>query len=350
MKKKIKKTGLPPGSIIYTGNKGGNEVFIHHLRYNSETYEDNHFNSNTDFVLTPSLRNEINWYDVRGLNDTKLIETMGSLFGIHPLVLESISDVNQRPKIEEYEQGLFIVFKALTWTEDKKLAKEQVAIFFREDLVLSFQENESDLLESVRLRIQKNKGRICKKGADYLAYSLLDLIADNYFIVLDQVEAEIEKIESKIIDAPNQSNKSEIHLLKKELLDLRKAIAPFREIVSKFLKMDSPFVDDNTLLFIRDLYDHSVQILDITESYRDMLNGLQDLYLSELSFKMNQVMQLLTLISVVFIPLTFLAGIYGMNFSYIPELQWKYGYFALWALMICIFIGQLFYFKKRDWL
>lgn len=346
--KKIK--GTPPGSVIYTGRKAVTNK-VHYLRYNAEKLHLSEFAANEHNQIKPSNTDEVDWYDVRGLSDTGLIERIGKTFSLHPLLLEDIADVYQRPKFEEYDAGVFIILKALHFNKERrKITTEQVSIFFSEDVLISFQESEEDLFYDIRQRIQNDRGRIRRRGTDYLAYALLDNIVDNYYIVLDEVENLVEQLEEAIILKPTTKIKQDIHSLKRELLVVRKSISPLREAVSRFTKTESPVVADNTLLFVRDLYDHTIQIMDSNETYRDMLNSLQDLYLSEISFKMNQVMQVLTIITTIFVPLGFLAGIYGMNFEYIPELQFRYGYFVLLGVMLTIVIGSLLFFRNKKWL
>lgn len=351
MIKKNKKIGLPPGSVVFTGSRKVEEVQIHYVKYDNEVLEEKTLNNQGRIIFHKSNNETVDWYDIRGLHDTELIEQIGSTFNIHPLVLEGVSDTHQRPKFEEYDNGIFIVIKALHFDKTKfKVSKEQVALFFKIGFVASFQETESDLFDAVRKRIQNGKGRVRLKGADYLAYALIDVIVDNYFFVLESIEEEIESLEDRMLENQDSKNKSEIHQLKKELLSIRKSIAPLREAIGRFAKTDNEMVLTNTSVFVRDLYDHTIQVMDMVESFRDLLNGLQDLFISEVSFKMNQVMQMLTLVATIFIPLTFLAGIYGMNFENMPELQWEYGYFIFWGLMVMIFIGLYIYFKRKKWI
>lgn len=350
MRKRAKKAGLPPGSVVFTGKRKVDEVKVHHIQHDHETLGERIFNQETAFKHQPD-NGKIDWYDIRGIHDTDLTELMGQTFNIHSLILEDISDTYQRVKFEEYETGVSIIVKALAFDKSKlKISREQVAIFFKDKVVLTFQETESDLFAEVRNRLKKGNGRIRHRGADYLAYALIDVLVDNYFLVLDEIGEEIELLEERLLNDQQSNTKSEIHHLKKELLAIRKVISPLREAVSRFSKTDSPFVAEDTLIFIRDLYDHTIHVMDTVESFRDLLNGLQDLFISEVNLKMNQVMQMLTLVSMIFIPLSFLAGIYGMNFEYMPELQWKYGYLALWIIMAVIFVSLLFYFKKKKWI
>ena len=350
MGKRRKKAGLPPGSVIFTGNKKVEKILIHYLQYDGENLEEKVLDNHAKSMFHQSPEDKIDWYDIRGIHDSELIQLLGTTFNIHQLILEDIADVHQRPKFEEYENGNFITIRALHFDKSiNKVSTEQVALYFRTGFVATFQETASDLFDAVRQRIHSGRGKIRHRGADYLAYAIIDVIVDNYYLVMEEIEEVIESLEDKLINVQEANIKGEIHGLKKELLVLRKSISPLREAIGRFSKTDSPFVEENSIVFIRDLYDHTIQVMDMVETYRDMLNGLQDLYLTEVSFKMNKVMQLLTLIATIFIPLTFLAGIYGMNFDYMPELHWKYGYFVLLGLMLILFVLLLGYFKRKNW-
>ncbi len=351
MKKRRKKIGLPPGSVVFTGNQKVEKINLHYLQYDAEYLEEKTLDNHKNITFHQSPEEKVDWYDLRGLHDTELIELLGKTFQIHPLILEDIADIHQRPKFDEYESGNFIVLRALSFDKSHlKIKTEQVALFFRKGLLFSFQETESDLFEAVRQRIQSSKGKVRQRGADYLCYALLDNITDQYYIVLDEMETIIETLEDDLLKNPDNSIKERIHHLKKELLIVRKSVAPLREAIARFAKSESNLIEENSAVFIRDLYDHTVQIIDMVETYRDALNGLQDLYLSEISFKMNQVMQVLTIITTIFVPLSFLAGLYGMNFDNIPELHFKYGYFILLGVMFIIGTGFLLWFRKKKWL
>lgn len=351
MSNRRKKIGLAPGSVIFTGDRKVDKVLIHYMQYDEENSIDKEIDSHSENIFNASPLDKVNWYDVRGIHDTKLIELFGKNFSIHPIVLENIVDVNQRPKFEEYDKGIFIALRALSFNKKKnEVQKEHVVIYFNNGLIITFQETESDLFEAVRKRILSSSVRIRQRETDYLAYALLDVIVDKYYIVLEEMEDVIENLEEKMLVEQNIKDKNKIHHLKKELLIMRKSVAPLREAIGQFSKTESSFVQNNSQAFIRDLYEHTVQIMDSIDSSRDILNGLQDLFISEISFKMNKVMQLLTLISVIFIPLTFLAGIYGMNFDNIPELHYRYGYHILLGVMFVIFILLLVFFKRKKWL
>jgi magnesium transporter len=349
--KKRKVVGLPPGAVVYTGSRQQEKIFIHHTQYSETEIVEDVYDNHDEAIFKPLHETNIDWYDVRGLNDTQLVEQLGKTYTIHPLVLEDIPDIHQRPKFEEYERGLFVVIKALAAdTATAKLKTEHVAIYFREGIVISFQETESDLFEAIRRRLQNKAGRIRARGADYLAYALMDVIVDNYYLIVDKYEDRIEQLEDRVMLEQSSMNKGQIHELRKELGSIRKQIFPLREAIAKFSRTESEIVQPNTLVFIRDLYDHVVHLMDMIESFRELLNHVYELFLSEVSFRMNQVMQVLTIVSTIFIPMGFLAGVYGMNFEYIPELKQPNGYFVFWGVIVLIFMGSIFYFRRKKWL
>ena len=351
MRKTRKKIGLPPGSVIFTGNQKVERVQIHALQYNIEQVEDNRLDNHSDIVFYQPKSTITNWYDIRGIHDTQLIQSIGNTFQLHALILEDIVDPQQRSKFEEYENGIFIIIKALSFNStENRIVKEQVALFFRKGLVLTFQEDHTDLFEAVRRRIHSGKGKVRQRGSDYLAYALVDAVVDNYYVVLDSLEEKIERLEDRLLDNPDSTIKAQIHHLKKEIILVRKSVAPLREAINRFSKSDNDLIEETTFVFVRSVYDHTIQIMDAIDNYRDMLNGLQDLYISEISFKMNQVMQVLTIITTIFVPLSFLVGLYGMNFDNMPELHFKYGYFVLLGVMAALVVGLLYWFKKRNWI
>lgn len=349
--RRSKKIGLAPGTVVYTGSKSAEQVEVHYLKYDETQLEDAHFTNRTEIPFQPSEDQIVDWYDIRGIHDTRLIESIGKTFAVHPLILEDVADVHQRPKFEEYENGIFVIIRALHFdTEKLDVTTEQVALFFRKGLLISFQENETDLFKSVRERLHNSKGRIRTRGADYLCYALLDALVDEYYLIMDEVEVVVDAIEEDLLEDPNQNIRSRIHHLKNELLVIRRSIASWRDAVSRFSKSESELIDSKTTFYLRDLFDHTIQILDMVESQKDALHGLQDLYMSEISFKMNQVMQLLTIITTIFVPLSFLVGLYGMNFDYIPELSYHYGYFTLLGVMCLLVVGFIVYFRRKGWL
>ena len=348
--KKLRET-LPPGSVVFKGDQKVERISINYLKYDAEHLVAQTLDNQTDITFLQSAPEIVDWYDIRGLHDTRLIEALGKTFEIHPLILEDIVDTDQRPKFEEYENGLFLVIRALHFQKSQeKMAVEQVAIYFQKGLVVTFQETGSDLFESVRERLQLRKGKIRSRGADYLVYALADVLVDQYYFMLEDIEEVISQLEEELLDNPDETIRERIHLVKRTLIAARKSMSPLREAINRFGKTENEVIEENTKLFIRDLYDHTIQVMDMAENYRDMLSGLQDLHLSEISYKMNQVMQVLTVITTVFVPLSFLVGLYGMNFDNMPELHYRYGYFILWGIMILVAGGLLLWFRKKRWL
>lgn len=347
---KRKKLGQHPGAIVFTGERKVEQVKIHYLEFNETTFKEQEVDNRSIITFHAPVPEYIQWYDVRGMHDTVLIEEFGKVFNIHPLALEDIADTTQRPKLDEFPAGILISLRALHFDqENRKMSYEQVAIYLGDAFLISFQESETDLFADIRQRIREEKGRVRKKGADYLAYALMDVVTDRYYLVIDEVEIAIEQIEAAILQDADRELKGQIHDLKQEMLLARRSIAPLREVVGGFDRLANNLVTEDTLVYLRDLRDHVVQVTDMVETYRDMLNSLHDLYLSELSFKMNNVMQVLTIISTIFIPLGFFTGLYGMNFEYIPELTWHNGYFYLLSIMGVMVLGMLWYFQRKKW-
>lgn len=349
-KKRSEKGGLPPGTLVYVGEKKVEKVIITVFDYDSERYEEKELKSIEECFLykdTPT----VTWINMAGIHQVDLMEKIGTHFGIHPLVIEDILNTGQRPKMDDLEDYLFVVLKMLDYDkEDDEISAEQISIILGQNFVISFQEKEGDVFEPIRERIRKNKGRIRKMGADYLAYALVDSVVDNYFTILEKIGERIEFLEEELVENPSTQTLQEIHRLKRELIFLRKSIWPLREVISGLERGESSLIKESTGIYLRDVYDHTIQVIDTVETFRDMISGILDVYLSSISNKMNEVMKVLTIIATIFIPLTFLAGIYGMNFRYIPELEWHGGYFAVLCLMVIIGIGLVIYFKKKKWL
>jgi magnesium transporter len=348
-RRRKKTAGLPPGTLIFTGNQKMENPDLSCLQFNKETIQ-------KVPVLEKNLPDAeaelVNWYDLRGLHDIELVERIGKTFAVHPIAMEDILDVQQRPKFEEYSNGFFFILKAIQIKkeEDFNFYTQQVAIFAGKNTVLSFQEDPDDLFLPVRERLLEAKGRIRERDASYLAYALLDLLVDHYYFLLDHIEGAVEALEDKVTSNPDENVKATLHRYRRTLLTIRREIMPLREAILKFIKSESPFIKPDIQPFLRDLFGHTSQIIESLDSYREMLNGLQDLYLSEISFQMNRVIQTLTIVATIFIPLTFLAGIYGMNFTNMPELEWENGYFILLGIMALATIAMVFYFWHKRWL
>jgi len=292
----------------------------------------------------------VSWINIDGLHDIELLEKLGKGFEIHPLILEDILSTGQRPKFEDYEKYIFIVLKMISFSgENQSVEVEQVSLILGPNYVISFQERVGDVFDQVRDRIRNAKGRIRKMGPDYLAYSLIDAVVDNYFVILEKLGEKIESMEEEVVGDPTEKTVQQIHTLKREMISLRKSIWPLRELIAGLQKSESSLIKETTDIYLRDVYDHTIQIIDTIESFRDMVSGMLDIYLSSLSNKMNAVMKVLTIIATLFIPLTFVAGIYGMNFEYMPELKVRWGYGAVWLVMITIAVIMLFYFRRKKW-
>ncbi|MDT8903665.1 magnesium/cobalt transporter CorA [Anaeroselena agilis] len=343
------KAGLPPESLVHVGRDYGRDTRVTVLDYDAAGARERAA-GDVAVLAAPRAANAVTWISVDGLHNVGLIEKIGAAFAIHPLVLEDILNTHQRPKQEDYGDYLYIVFQAFVLEQDGTMAGEQVSMIVGDGYVLSFQESGRELFKAVRERINSGKGRIRREGADYLAYSLIDTIVDNYFVVLEDLGERLEDLEDTLVTRPGQGTLQDIHYLKREMLFFRKALWPLREVIGALSRGESPLIRQTTLPYVRDAYDHTVQVIDTLETYRDILSGMLDIYLSSVSYRLNEVMKLLTIISTIFIPLTFLAGVYGMNFRYMPELEWEYGYPAVWAVMILAGLVMVRYFRRRGWL
>ena len=344
------KRGLPPGTLVHVGEKKTDMPRITIIDYDSEqcrVQEAKTVTKCAELINTSTTT----WINVDGLHEVTLLERFGERFGIHPLVLEDILNTDQRPKAEDYGDYLYIVLKMFhNHTSSERLEAEQISLVVGKNYVLSFQERPGDVFDPVRERIRASKGRIRKMGADYLAYVLLDAIVDSYFMILESVMDRIETIEDELIRDPAPDTLQILYVLKRRVLYLRKSIRPLRELVNVLDRDDSPLIQPDIHVYLRDLYDHVNRVLDTLETAREMLIGMLDIYLSSVSNKMNSVMKVLTVIATMFIPMTFVAGIYGMNFDNMPELHWKYGYPTFWGIIVVILITMVFYFQKKDWL
>ena len=349
-KKSLKKVGLPPGTLVFTGERKLDKVSMSVIDFNESRIEEKILERVEDSYCyrdTPS----VSWININGIHNVEVIESIGKHYGIHPLVLEDILNIDQRPKMEDYGPYLYLVLKMINFDEKLKEIKiEQVSIIITERCVISFQEMEGDIFDAIRDRLKNNKGRIRKMGADYLAYSLIDAVVDGYFVALENLGEKIEGLQEMLISDPTGHTLQEIQHLKREILFLRRSVWPLREMIGALERLESPIIHDELQIYLRDLYDHTIQVIDTVESLRDMLSGMLDIYLSGVSNRMNEVMKVLTIIATVFIPLTFLAGIYGMNFEHMPELGWTSAYPLLLIAMATIGIIMVIYFKHRRWI
>ena len=349
-KSRSKKTGLPPGSLIHIGEKKLAKVKITALEYSETSCLEREI---PDIKECFPLKNDqmTTWINICGIHSIENIENIGKLANIHPLLLEDIMNTDHRPKMEDFEDYIFIVLKTLVFNEDnKRIEAEQISLILGQNYVISFQENESNVFAPIRARIKNGKGRIKKMGADYLVYMLLDTIVDGYFVVLEKLGEYIESIEEELITRPSTETLRKIHTIKSEILFLRKSIWPLREVINTIDKGELPLIQSTTYVYLGDVYDHTIHIIDTIETFRDMATGMLDIYLSSVSNKVNEVVKVLTIIATIFMPLTFIAGIYGMNFRYLPEVEWRWGYFAVLTAMGIIGTTMVVYFRKKRWM
>lgn len=345
------KLGNVPGNMVFTGDRKVQETTIHYLEYGAEFIKTK-TQTGDAFNRAKKPKEGIDqWYDIRGLHDLDVITKIGDAFKVHALVREDIVDVNQRPKYEEYKEGIFIVMNPLFYDEkEDRVNTEMASLYFGDDFLLSFQETSNDVFSEVRDRIIEGRGRIRSKEVDYLAYALIDKVVDSYVVIMDQIEEDLEELELNILRSPKEVYKDRIHYFKVETLKIRKAVSPLKEAIYQILNSEHNFINEDTKIYVRDVDDHLSQVYETLEGFRDRLSGLQDLYISEVTFKMNKVMQLLTIVTAIFVPLSFIVGLYGMNFENMPELHYKYGYYIVLAVMGLIVFSMIYYFKKKDWL
>lgn len=344
---KGKKAGLPPGTLVYTGQK---RIEVPDLSVIAFTADNIYTSKSLKDVVFPVIEGVL-WIDIRGLHETELVRELGSKFGIHPLALEDIVDISQRPKFDHYDEGFLILMEAYTFNPDElRMVAEQISIYCGKGFVLSFQEDAKDIFPGIRDRLNFSQGRIRRYGTDYLTYALIDDVVDRYFVTLEAVSDIVESLEIEISENPSFETKNKIHMMKRAVIEMRRGMTPLRDAMSMLMRSDSNLISDNTSPYLQDLYGNVLQVIEMTDTNRDILSGLQDLYLSEISYRMNKVMQTLTIVATIFIPLTFVAGIYGMNFDHMPELHWKNGYFMVWGVMILISAILLLLFRRNKWL
>ena len=349
-KKVSHKIGLPPGSLVHVGEKRTETVSIEIIDYDeNQVLEKKAVDVEECFPFKDQPT--VTWINIDGIHQTDIIEKIGNHFDLHPLILEDIMSTAQRPKMEDFGHYIYIVLKMLQLEDgDSEIKAEQISLIVGSNFVISFQETQGDVFDHVRERIRSGKGRIRKMKSDYLAYALMDAIVDQYFVILEKLGDRIELMEDELLVSPTPETLHEIHSLKSEMIFLRKSVWPLREVISGLERGESSLIQESTVIYLKDVYDHTIQVIDSIETFRDMLSGMLDIYLSSISNKMNEVMKVLTIIATIFIPLTFVAGIYGMNFEYMPELSWRLGYPMFWVVIISVGISMIFYFKRKQWL
>ena len=349
LKKSSKKVGQAPGTVVFVGEKKVEEIRITLIDYDENQYAEREIKNIEDcfpYKDTPS----ISWINIDGVHQVDVIEKLGAHFVLHPLLQEDVVNTHQRPKFDEFDDHLFIVLRMFSFNEEEnELEAEQISLIVGANFVISFQERQGDVFEQVRERLRNGKGRIRKKGSDYLAYALIDAIVDSYYNILEGLGEHIESLQDQMVSEPKQEDLQLIQHLKRNMLFFRKSVWPLREVIVGLARSESHLIKEDVLVYVRDVYDHVIQAIDTIETFRDMLSAMLDIYLSSVGNRMNQVMKVLTIIATIFIPMTFLAGIYGMNFKYMPELEWRYAYLVFWIVVSVVLIAMIAYFKRKKW-
>ncbi|MFC1462857.1 magnesium/cobalt transporter CorA [Verrucomicrobiota bacterium] len=350
MKKHSGKAGLPPGTLSYVGEAPEEQATIMLMDYDKDGVREKEL-SDVEECRAYLDKEGVTWINVVGLHDEKTLTGIGDLFGLHPLVLEDIAHTGQRPKTEDHGDHIFVIFKILRPApKDGVIAVEQVSMVIGRHYVLSFKERKGDMFGAIRDRIRDGRGRIRGEGTDYLAYALLDAVVDHYFVVLEDMGDRIEALQEKVLSDPDPKILRMLHRMRSRAVLARKSIWPLREAVNELANSESDLMVKTTAPYLKDVHEHVIQAIDILESLRDMLSAAFDIHLATASNRMNEIMKVLTLIATIFIPLTFIAGIYGMNFEYMPELKWRCGYLGAWLVMIIIGLGLWSFFKRQKWL
>lgn len=350
LKKQSKKAGMPPGSLVHISQIVQDKIKISVMDFNAE-----HLIERNELTIEEALKfvnnpSTITWLNIRGINDVHVLESLGKHFQFHSLILEDVMNASQRSKLDDYKSYIFIVVRMLHYSDKKGVQDEQVSIVLGKNYVISFLEDSVDVFGPVRSRIRNDNKRIRSLGADYLCYALIDTIVDQYFVILEAVDKEMEVLEESLIQKPESHTMRKIQHLKREIILLRKSVWPMREVINHFRRIDSPLVSENTQVYMNDVYDHTIQAIDTIESFRDVASGMLEVYLSGISQHMNEIMKVLTIVATIFVPLTFIASIYGMNFDYMPELHWKWGYPVTLFTMLCVAGLMLYNFYRRKWI
>lgn len=348
--KRSRKAGLPPGTPVHLGERKSETTRLTLLHYDEQHAVEQEVKTARECLAlrdTPG----VSWINVTGLHEVETLAQFADAFGLHPLVLEDILNTDQRPKLEDYGEYLYIVIKRLgNGAPANEISTEQISLILGHNLVISFLESDSGVFNGVKDRILDNRGRIRQLGADYLVYTLMDAVVDNYFAIFETLGERIEVLQETIISRPIPASLQTLHALKRELLFLRKSVWPLREVVSGMQRGDSTLIHKDTWFYLRDVYDHTIHVIDTIETYRDILASMMDIYLSSLSIRLNEVMKVLTIIATIFMPLTFIVGLYGMNFHHMPELGWRWGYPLVLLVMAGIAAGMMVFFRRKKWI
>jgi magnesium transporter len=346
-----KVAGEPPGTLVHTGPARAHEARLQTMVYKDGQCEDV-VQSKVEDVFPLRQPPWVTWVNVDGVHDVELVRALGEKAGFHPLLLEDIVATSQRPKQEEYDSHIYIVLRMLEYDKERReINEDQLSMVLGPNYVFTFQEQPGDMFNRIRDRLRAGKGPLpARHGADFLAYALMDAVVDEYFAVLESIGDRIEDIEAEVVEHPEPHTLSEIHNVKRELLVMRRAVWPLRDVFNTLIRDESQLISDETRVFLRDAYDHAVRVIDTVETLRDLLSGMVDLYVSTVSHRLNEIIKVLTIISTIFIPLTFIVGVYGMNFVHMPEIQYRWSYPILWGIMILIAAGMMVFFRRKRWL
>jgi magnesium transporter len=349
-KGRAKKLGQPAGSLIYAGDKLDRQLKVTILEYDEQECREREITAFDECLMLDNPQT-VTWLNVDGLQHLDDLQKIGECFKLHPLILEDILSTDQRPKLDEWPNLLYLTLRMLNFNETtNEINSEQLNLIIGSNYVITLHESDTQLFDALKSRITSGQTKIRKSGADYLAYAILDLIVDNYFVIMERLGETIEDLEGELVTRPVPGTLAGLHKLKRDMIILRKSVWPLREVLSKLERRESPLIKDSTGIYFKDVYDHVIQIIDTIESFRDMLSGMLDIYLSSVSNRLNEIMKVLTIIATIFIPLTFVAGVYGMNFKYMPELEWHYGYHLTLSLMATVAGIMLLYFKRKKWI
>lgn len=348
--KKLRPVGLPPGSLLYTGKSDTDKIRLSVIEYAEEKFIEKNdvcVEECLKHIDTPSMT----WIEVYGISNANMIASIGKQFKLHPLILEDIVNIGQRSKFDVYQDQVFIIVRFLQYEEKTKILRdEQISIVFGPNYLISFHESDKDVFKPIKERLRQESNRICKQGSDYLAYTLLDTIVDYYFIVLEKADTNLDDLEEELMRLPKPLTLQKIQHAKRDMILLRKAIWPMRDVINRFLHLENSLISSTTQLYLQDIYDHIVQTIDIIEGFRDVVGGMLDIYLSNINIRTNDIMKVLTIVSTIFVPLTFISSLYGMNFEYMPELHNHWGYPIVLIIMATIAIGMLFFFRRKKWI
>lgn len=340
---------MAPGSLLFTGEQKMEQVNIEVMKYDEKSIEEKSFSDISKAIDFVDSSDKVSWINIEGIHDVETIEKVMLHFNLHRLTGEDILSVGQRPKLDDYSNYLHVVLRMFMLVENE-IEDEQITLVLTQKCLVTFQEKPGDVFNFVRRRLNEGKGQIRTRGADYLHYALIDSVVDHYFIILENFGDKIEDLEIELLDRPTDDVLKRLHHLRREALQLRRNVYPLREVVSRLEKQEADFINPETRLFVRDLYDHTIQVIETVEVFRDSASGLLDLYMNSISNKMNGIMKLLTIVSTIFIPLTFIAGVYGMNFQHMPELEYRFGYGVAMLVMFVIAVIMVIFFKRKKWL